>query len=92
MLLNMGGPSTVTEVGPFLHRLFSDGEIVQLGKLQSFLGPLLAKRRTPKIEKQYEQIGGSQIRRWTEIQGKAMCERLDKLSPETAPHKVRQQA
>jgi len=86
-MLNMGGPSTVPEVGPFLNRLFSDGDIVSLGPLQSWLGPLLAKRRTPKIEEQYAQIGGSPIRKWTELQGREMVKRLDKLSPETAPHK-----
>lgn len=88
-MLNMGGPSTVSEVGPFLRRLFSDGDIITLGRLQSWLGPLLAQRRTPAIEKQYQQIGGSQIKKWTQIQGEEMCKRLDKISPETAPHKVR---
>ena len=88
VMLNMGGPSSIPEVAPFLQRLFSDGEIITLGPLQKWLGPLIAKRRTPKIEEQYGRIGGSQIRKWTEIQGQAMVERLDKLSPETAPHKV----
>lgn len=88
-MLNMGGPSTVPEVGPFLHRLFSDREIITLGPFQDILGPLIAKRRTPRIEKQYAEIGGSQILKWTEIQGAEMCKRLDQLSPQTAPHKVR---
>lgn len=85
-MMNMGGPATIPEVGPFLDRLFSDGEIIQLGKLQ-FLGKYIAKRRTPKIAKQYEAIGGSPIRKWTDIQGAAMAKRLDEISPETAPHK-----
>jgi ferrochelatase len=87
VMLNMGGPSTVPEVGPFLHRLFTDGEIIQLGPLQSTLGPFIAKRRTPRIEQQYQEIGGSPIRRWTELQGKGMAEILDKIRPESAPHK-----
>merc|ERR1712205_141085 len=62
VMLNMGGPATVPEVGPFLERLFLDGEIIQLGNFQ-FLGKYMAKRRTPKIEKQYEEIGGSPIRK-----------------------------
>lgn len=68
-------------------RLFTDGEIIDFGKFQNFVGPILAKRRTGKIEKQYGAIGGSPIRRWTDIQGKAMTILLDKLSPATAPHK-----
>jgi ferrochelatase len=86
-MLNMGGPATVPEVGPFLQRLFSDPEIIALGPLQGTLGPFIAKRRTPRIEKQYEEIGGSPIRRWTEIQGRGVTERLDKALPALAPFK-----
>eukprot|EP00475_Leptophrys_vorax_P043082 TRINITY_DN8181_c0_g1_i1.p1 TRINITY_DN8181_c0_g1~~TRINITY_DN8181_c0_g1_i1.p1 ORF type:complete len:385 (-),score=98.17 TRINITY_DN8181_c0_g1_i1:25-1179(-) len=87
LMLNMGGPATIPEVGPFLSRLFSDGEIIQLGIAQNTLGPFIAKRRTPKIEEQYRQIGGSPIRRWTETQGEGMVKLLDQLRPESAPHK-----
>uniref|UniRef100_A0A0K3CK53 Cation-transporting ATPase n=1 Tax=Rhodotorula toruloides TaxID=5286 RepID=A0A0K3CK53_RHOTO len=56
---------------------------------QSTIAPLIAKRRTPKIEKQYEAIGGgSPILRWTRVQGEGMAKLLDELSPETAPHKA----
>lgn len=51
------------------------------------LGPLISKRRTPKIEEQYRSIGGSPIRKWTQKQGEMMVQRLDKMSPQTAPHK-----
>jgi len=89
MMLNMGGPSTLDEVGPFLSNLFADGEIITLGPLQNTLGPFIAKRRTPKIQEQYAEIGGgSPIGKWTEIQGQGMVELLDKISPETAPHKA----
>lgn len=41
VMLNMGGPSSLhgehDGVGLFLHRLFSDGEIIRLGPLQKFL-------------------------------------------------------
>ena len=48
----------------------------------------IAKRRTPKIIEQYEAIGGgSPIKKWTNIQGKEMCKVLDRISPQTAPHK-----
>jgi len=84
----MGGPSTTDEVGDFLSRLFSDGDLIPLGRLQNYLGPLISKRRTPKIQKQYAAIGGgSPIRKWSEHQCAEMCKLLDHMSPETAPHK-----
>ena len=48
------------------------------------LGPFIAKRRTPKVSKQYEEIGGSPIRKWTDHQGEAMCKLLDKMRPGTS--------
>ncbi|MCJ7629785.1 MAG: ferrochelatase [Longimicrobiales bacterium] len=86
VLLNLGGPKKLDEVGPFLLELFQDREIIQL-PFQKWLGPFIAKRRTPKVQKLYEDIGGgSPILDWTNVQGKGMVERLDRLSPETAPH------
>ncbi len=87
VMMNLGGPKDLDQVEPFLLKLFEDREIIQL-PVQKFLGPFIAKRRTPKIRKHYEEIGGgSPILRWTEEQGRGMCERLDTLSPETAPHR-----
>mmetsp|Transcript_18012 Transcript_18012/g.31838 ORF Transcript_18012/g.31838 Transcript_18012/m.31838 type:complete len:419 (-) Transcript_18012:1031-2287(-) len=90
VMLNMGGPSTPEETGPFLKRLFSDVDIIDLGggKLQEWLGDFVSTRRTPKVQAQYEEIGGSPIRKWTEHQGKEMCKILDKVRPESAPHKA----
>jgi protoporphyrin/coproporphyrin ferrochelatase len=66
----------------------ADGDLIPLGRLQAYLGPLISRRRTPKIQKQYAAIGGgSPIRRWSELQSTAMCKILDSTSPETAPHK-----
>ena len=66
----------------------SDGDLIPLGRLQNYLGPLISKRRTPKIQKQYAAIGGgSPIRKWSEHQAEEMCKILDKISPATAPHK-----
>jgi len=88
VFMNMGGPSTVDEVGGFLSRLFADGDLIPLGPLQGVLGPLISLRRTPKIQKQYAGIGGgSPIRKWSEYQAAEMCKILDKINPETAPHK-----
>ncbi|HEX5387054.1 MAG TPA: ferrochelatase [Gemmatimonadales bacterium] len=87
VMLNLGGPATLDAVEPFLLRLFEDREIIQL-PFQRFLGPFIAKRRAPKVRGLYEAIGGgSPIRRWTESQGRGMVERLDRLSPATAPHR-----
>ncbi|KAJ5381826.1 Ferrochelatase [Penicillium cataractarum] len=88
VFLNMGGPSTTAEVEDFLGRLFADGDLIPLGRFQKYLGPLIARRRTPMIQKQYADIGGgSPIRKWSEYQCEEMCKLLDKMSPETAPHK-----
>ncbi|XP_002734283.2 ferrochelatase, mitochondrial-like [Saccoglossus kowalevskii] len=87
MMLNMGGPETVSEVYDFLHRLFSDRDIIPL-PFQSKLAPWIAKRRTPKIIEQYKRIGGgSPIKKWTHKQGESLVKLLDEMSPYTAPHK-----
>src|SRR5271169_569255 len=84
VLLNMGGPSTIPEVYDFLSRLFADGDLIPLGRFQRWLGPLIARRRTPMIEKAYTEIGGgSPIRKWSELQAQEICKKLDKLSPST---------
>ncbi|CAK1356173.1 Ferrochelatase, mitochondrial [Cercospora beticola] len=83
----MGGPSTQDEVGDFLKRLFSDGDLIPLGRFQSYIASFIARMRTPKIKNQYEAIGGgSPIRKWSEYQAQELCKILDRTSPETAPH------
>jgi len=87
LMLNMGGPRNSGEVHQFLTNLFEDRDIIKL-PFQSILGPLIAKRRTPSIIEKYNEIGGgSPIFDWTTKQGNLMCQILDKISPETAPHK-----
>lgn len=87
LLLNMGGPEKVEDVNDFLTRLFTDKDIIPL-PAQKTLGPWIARRRTPSIQEQYAKIGGgSPIKMWTEKQGEGMVKILDKISPETAPHK-----
>ena len=86
-MLNMGGPETLNDVGGFLYNIFTDRDIIQM-PFQSFLGPLLAKRRTPHVQKLYEEIGGSSpITAYTRKQGEKMIQLLDQISPTTAPHK-----
>nr|CAB3245701.1 ferrochelatase, mitochondrial-like [Phallusia mammillata] len=87
LLLNMGGPETVDGVYDFLLRLFSDPDLLPL-PARGQVAPFIARRRTPKIQEQYKEIGGgSPIKRWTDLQGREMVKILDKISPSTAPHK-----
>merc|ERR1719400_1545299 len=75
------------EVEDFLKNLFADRDIIRL-PVQSKLGPWIARRRTPSIIEKYNEIGGgSPIYDWTSKQGKLMCEKLDVMCPESAPHK-----
>lgn len=62
VLLNMGGPKSQDEIRPFLYNLFADPELIRLPTLmkplQKPLAWLIAKMRTQKTAKMYEQIGG----------------------------------
>lgn len=88
-MLNMGGPSTLPEVQGFLTNLFTDPEIIPMGRAQPLVGPWVAKRRTPKITEQYAAIGGgSPILKWTNMQGEHMCRILDEIRPEVRVSEV----
>lgn len=87
LMLNMGGPNSTEEVHEYLLRIMTDRDIIQL-PFQSQLGSWIARIRTEEVEKKYQEIGGkSPILEWTNKQGKLLCENLDRVSPETAPHK-----
>lgn len=44
----------------------------------------IARRRTPKIQGQYQKIGGgSPIKMWTEKQGEGMIKLLDDMCPDS---------
>ncbi len=79
LLLQMGGPDSIDAVEPFLRNLFSDRDIIKIGPawLQPLIARIIAKRRAPKVEKNYAEIGGkSPLRELTEAQGKALEEAL----------------
>jgi ferrochelatase len=79
VLLQMGGPDSLDAVEPFLRNLFSDRDIIRLGPafLQPVIARWIARRRAPKVEEQYEKIGGrSPIREFTLAQATALEERL----------------
>lgn len=89
VLMNMGGPSTIEETHDFLYELFADNDLIPISKkYQPQIAKYIAKFRTPKIEKQYKEIGGgSPIRKWSEYQAAEVCKILDETCPDTAPHK-----
>lgn len=61
VLLNMGGPSSLADVEPYLERLFADPMIVSLplgGLWQGAFARLLARKRAPKSRERYRLIGG----------------------------------
>jgi len=75
ILLNMGGPTSLDDVHPFLFNLFSDREIIRLGPkiLQKPLAWLIARRRAPKSRAIYKTIGGgSPLAQITNQQAKAL--------------------
>ncbi|MEA5623832.1 ferrochelatase [Nostoc sp. UHCC 0251] len=85
LLLNLGGPDKLEDVGPFLYNLFSDPEIIRLPFrwLQKPLAWFIASRRTRTSQENYKQIGGgSPLRRITEAQGQALKEQLSHLGQE----------
>jgi ferrochelatase len=80
ILLNMGGPDTLSAIRPFLARLFSDRELIRL-PLAPLTQPLFAwiasGLRARKVRHYYEEIGGgSPIAELTERQRAALEEML----------------
>jgi protoporphyrin/coproporphyrin ferrochelatase len=85
LLLNLGGPDKLEDVGPFLYNLFSDPEIIRLPFtwLQKPLAWFISSRRVKKSQENYKQIGGgSPLRRITEEQGEALRQQLAALGQE----------
>jgi ferrochelatase len=75
LLLQMGGPDSLDAVAPFLRNLFSDRDIIRIGPawLQPVIARFIVKRRAPRVEENYRQIGGkSPLRELTEAQAKAL--------------------
>ncbi len=75
LLLNLGGPERIQDVGPFLYNLFADPEIIRLPNpiLQKPLAWLISTLRSSKSQKAYRSIGGgSPLRRITEQQAREL--------------------
>ncbi len=75
LLMNLGGPERIQDVGPFLFNIFADPEIIRLPNpaLQRPLAWLISTLRSSKSEQAYRSIGGgSPLRRITEQQAREL--------------------
>ena len=83
VLFNLGGPGDLSEVEPFLVKLFSDREIIELpggASLQPLMARLIAKMRGKSVRENYMRIGGGSPQlRLTRAQAKALEHRLNEL-------------
>lgn len=81
LLLNLGGPGSLEEVEPFLVRLFSDREIIELplgARLQPLFARAIARLRGPSVRRNYALIGGGSPQlRLTLAQAEALEARLN---------------
>ena len=85
LLLNLGGPDKLDDVGPFLFNLFSDPDIIRIPFhfLQRPLAWFIATRRTQTSQENYRQIGGgSPLRHITEAQAQALQGQLQQKGQE----------
>ncbi len=81
LLMNLGGPERIQDVGPFLYNLFSDPEIIRLPvpAMQKPLAWFISSLRSNKSQKAYKAIGGgSPLRRITEQQARELQSELRK--------------
>lgn len=85
VLLNLGGPDSLEAVEPFLYNLFCDPDIIDFPGAFLFrkrLAKLISMRRSPRVEKQYEQIGGkSPLKDHTLKQAQLLEEQLNNHLP-----------
>lgn len=83
MLLNLGGPDSLSAVRPFLYNLFSDREIIKLGPpvLQKPIATLISLLRSGKSRGMYDRIGGkSPINDITQAQAEALEKALNRVT------------
>ncbi len=85
LLLNLGGPDSLSAVQPFLYNLFSDRQIIRLGPpfLQKPLAWLISSLRSSRTKASYKLIGGrSPIREFTLGQAGALQQSLQGTGPD----------
>lgn len=77
LLLNLGGPSSLDEVEPFLFNLFSDPDTLPIPFFQKTIARVISKSRKKLSQSYYEAIGGgSPLKRITLEQANALEEKL----------------
>ncbi|MHB8707666.1 MAG: ferrochelatase [Desulfuromonadales bacterium] len=89
VVLNMGGPDSLSAVRPFLYQLFSDRELIRLpagALLQKPFAALISTLRAPKVRLNYAQIGGKSPQlMWTNRQVEGVASLLgDNVKPYVA--------
>jgi ferrochelatase len=86
LFLNMGGPETLDEVEEYLQNIFSDSHIIKLpfsAILQRPLANFIASRRSPKVKKHYQAIGGgSPLLKWSRLVASGVKRELSKQFPQ----------
>jgi len=82
VLLNLGGPDSLSAIEPFLYNLFSDPDIINFPLsflVRKRLAKFISGKRAPKIQHQYEAMGGkSPILEINRVQAKLLEENLNK--------------
>jgi protoporphyrin/coproporphyrin ferrochelatase len=89
-MMNLGGPKKSEDAADFMFNMFTDPQTVPIfKKVPNFIIRKFCDYRANKsVKVKYEEIGGgTPLYDWTHKQGEKMCEKLDQISPETAPHK-----
>lgn len=84
VLMNLGGPDSLSAVYPFLHNLFMDPAIISYPwPIRSLLARLISRLRTLKAQEIYKKIGGrSPILENTQQQQELLLNLLRKSNPD----------
>ncbi len=81
LIVNFGGPRSLSEIEPFLSALLTDRDVVRTklpGPVNSYLFKRIAKKRAVKVAKDYDSIGGcSPIYADTEYVAEELRKRVD---------------
>jgi ferrochelatase len=92
VLMNLGGPSTLDDVRPFLQSLFSDPMIIELpgGRIvRPLFARAISRLRSPKVRGYYAQIGGgSPLLRLTREQAAGLEAELARRGLEGHPVRI----
>ena len=90
LMMNLGGPIKSDMAAQFMYNMFTDKQTVPgLAKFPRWFIKWFWERRAEKsVKKKYDEIGGgTPLYDWTHKQGSKMWDVLDKISPQSAPHK-----